>query len=249
MTPIWIRKHRDMIPSAFVLTLQLWEPPSSARNVTENFVNGIPNYDKKADAEEIEQQRNYDHQLIVDIVERKKTTTERGIKLAVVILTSRTMLDNPELDSRLSMIRKQSGLDSRASLFVLSPVLDEEIVSFTQTLKSELYESSMDYYREHSRRVRRKRSRASLVQSTTYLKPGQPVITPLAPQGWNVRADYKLATFAEFRQEYEVALKSYEDAWEGLSQMFSSTATLPPRTKRWAEAKVLIDCINMKVSF
>ena len=31
--------------------------------------------------------------------------------------------------------------------------------------------------------------------------------------------------------------------------MFGSTAILPPRTKRWAEAKVLADCINVKVSF
>ena len=29
--------------------------------------------------------------------------------------------------------------------------------------------------------------------------------------------------------------------------MFGSTAILPPRTKRWAEAKVLADCINVKV--
>lgn len=31
--------------------------------------------------------------------------------------------------------------------------------------------------------------------------------------------------------------------------MFGSTAMLPPRTKRWAEAKVLVDCINIKVSY
>lgn len=33
-----------------------------------------------------------------------------------------------------------------------------------------------------------------------------------------------------------------------LTIMFGSTAILPPRTKRWAEAKVLADCINIKVS-
>lgn len=31
--------------------------------------------------------------------------------------------------------------------------------------------------------------------------------------------------------------------------MFGSTAILPPRTKRWAEAKVLADCISAKVLF
>ena len=29
--------------------------------------------------------------------------------------------------------------------------------------------------------------------------------------------------------------------------MFGSPLILPPRTKRWAEAKVLADCINVKV--
>ena len=30
--------------------------------------------------------------------------------------------------------------------------------------------------------------------------------------------------------------------------MFASTQTLPPRTKRWAEAKVLADCVAVRVS-
>jgi hypothetical protein len=29
--------------------------------------------------------------------------------------------------------------------------------------------------------------------------------------------------------------------------MFSSTQTLPPRTKRWSEAKVLADCVAMRI--
>lgn len=32
-----------------------------------------------------------------------------------------------------------------------------------------------------------------------------------------------------------------------LVTMFGSIVMLPPRTKRWAEAKVLADCINIKV--
>jgi len=41
--------------------------------------------------------------------------------------------------------------------------------------------------------------------------------------------------------------RHYQDAYETLTIMFGSTAILPPRTKRWAEAKVLVDCINIKV--
>lgn len=230
-----------MIPSVFVLTLKLWEPPQ------------LPAQQFKPDEQHHDRLEceKFDNELIYEIVERKKTTSERGIKLAVIILTSRYMLDHPQLDTRLSYIRKKSSLDTRASLFVLSPVPAHDIENFTHTLKAELYESTIDYYREHSRRVRRKRSRSTsstFAQSSSYHQPGQPVITPLGPQGWSVRSDYKLATFAEFRQEYEVAIKSYEDCWDGLLQMFNSTAVLPPRTKRWAEAKVLVDCINFKIS-
>ena len=41
--------------------------------------------------------------------------------------------------------------------------------------------------------------------------------------------------------------RHYQDAYATLLIMFGSTAILPPRTKRWAEAKVLADCINVKV--
>lgn len=41
--------------------------------------------------------------------------------------------------------------------------------------------------------------------------------------------------------------RHYQDAYATLTIMFGSTAILPPRTKRWAEAKVLADCINIKV--
>lgn len=42
-------------------------------------------------------------------------------------------------------------------------------------------------------------------------------------------------------------LSHYEDCWNELARMFSSTQTLPPRTKRWAEAKVLADCVAMRI--
>lgn len=41
--------------------------------------------------------------------------------------------------------------------------------------------------------------------------------------------------------------RHYQDAYDVLTVMFGSVAILPPRTKRWAEAKVLADCIDVKV--
>lgn len=68
----------------------------------------------------------------------------------------------------------------------------------------------MEYYSAHSKRVRRKRNRHANPASTTPVPPllsANPKPMPLRPAGWAVRYEYKLATFAEFRAEEEVARK------------------------------------------
>ncbi|KDE06050.1 hypothetical protein MVLG_03604 [Microbotryum lychnidis-dioicae p1A1 Lamole] len=224
MAPIWLRKHREMIPAVFILVLRIHE------------------YDHTQDADPLDaakakddEERHHDTDLVKEILDRKRLTSERGIKLAVVLLCSRRLLDDPALDQRLSLIRRQSGLDSRASLFVISPVPQAEVTNFVQSLREELFPAALDYYREHGRRVRRKRARQMP-------KGG------LSDKGWNVRYDYKMAFFSEMRGETEVALKHYEDCYNTLIGMFANSTLLPPRTKRWAEAKVLADCTSVKVA-
>lgn len=187
MAPIWIRKHREMVPSVFVLVLRLGEQQHSALAGASTGLNPLdPNYQ--------EEQRSQDVELVREILERKRSTLERGIKLAVVLLCSRRLLDDPALDTRLSLIRRQSGLDSRASLFVISPVPQSEVNNFVLSLRAELFPAALDYYREHGRRVRRKRARQ-------VPKGG------LSDKGWTVRYDYKMGLFSEMRGEIEVALK------------------------------------------
>jgi hypothetical protein len=179
IAPIWIRKHRELVPSVFILVLRLFEHDR-----------GNPlSPEEKEDLE-----REKDSEIVAQIVDRKRSTLERGIKLAVVLLCSRALLDDPALDFRLSLIRRQSGLDSRASLFVISPGPQSEVNNFVQSIRAELYPAALDYYREHGRRVRRKRARQ-------VPKGG------LNEKGWNVRYDYKLALFSEMRSETEVSLK------------------------------------------
>jgi hypothetical protein len=47
--------------------------------------------------------------------------------------------------------------------------------------------------------------------------------------------------------KFLTTVRHYQDAYDVLVIMFGSPAILPPRTKRWAEAKVLADTINIKV--
>lgn len=177
-----------MVPSVFILVLTLSEiAPTSPLDAN--------------DTTKEEEERKADAVLVREIIDRKRSTLERGIKLAVILLCSRTLLDSSALDHRLSLLRRQSSLDTRASLFLISPVPIAEVANFVQSLKSELMGSSMDFYREHGRRVRRKRARlsGSLVANGGKGRLGE--------KGWGVRYDFKLGLFAEMRGEVEVALK------------------------------------------
>ncbi|KAF7428799.1 hypothetical protein PC9H_008031 [Pleurotus ostreatus] len=246
IAPIWVRKHTTMIPSVFVMFLRLYESP--VHNPKSPL--DPPDFDREREREQEERRR--DAELSAEVALRKKTTNERGIKLTVVLMATRRMLDDPALDHRLTYIRRQSGLDSRAALFVLSPVSPAELGDFITSLQQALYEPALEYYTTHSKRVRRKRNRHSHTISS-YPNPVSPIGNinlprPLRSEGWTVRYEYKMACFAEFRGEDEVALKHYQDAYDMLVIMFGSTVILPPRTKRWAEAKVLSDCINIKIT-
>jgi trafficking protein particle complex subunit 11 len=51
---------------------------------------------------------------------------ERGCPFCV----NDSWVEEPTLDARLSFIRRQSGLDARAALFVLSPLSTSELNEF-----------------------------------------------------------------------------------------------------------------------
>lgn len=167
--------------------------------------------------------------------------------------------ESPALETRLSYIRRSSMLDSRASLFVLTPVSKPELNEFVTSLQSALYDPALDYYREHMRRARRKRARypppsslvTQIMTAAAQLRGNNMPIKdpPLSREGWLVRNDVKLGTFAELSANLAEALQHYETAYHSLStELLTSTLLLPPRTKRWAEAKVLADTLSVRIS-
>lgn len=58
---------------------------------------------------------------------------------------------------------------------------------------------------------------------------------------------YDLTPLGQMLNVVHLNARHYQDAYVHLQTMFGSTAILPPRTKRWAEAKVLADCISVKI--
>lgn len=113
------------------------------------------------------------------------------------------MADSPGLDPRLSYLRRASALSSKASLFVLTPVPAEELPEFVQSLQDALYESAIEYYSQHSKRVKRKRSRLPNTASVS-VQPGH-AGKNLGPGGWAVRYEFKAAWFAEIRGDFDLA--------------------------------------------
>jgi hypothetical protein len=249
IAPVWIRKHAELVPSVFLLFLRLYETPPREAGLS-------PLGDEVLASAEREREKEADEALIKEISDRRMRLQDRGIKLTVVLMASSATLDAPGLDQRLSNVRRASQLSAKASLFVLTPVPAAELPEFVKSLHVALYDSAMDFYNQHSKRVRRKRGKASAAASVkenagrnraasvTSLQP-----KPLGPQGWTVRYDFKAGWFAEIRGDLDLARRHYEDCWNELAKMFSSTTVLPPRTKRWAEGKVLADCVALRVSY
>lgn len=86
IAPIWIRKHTAFLPSVFVLFLRMFEATSTASR------SPLDTPDVEHDRGRTEEERKRDTELSAEIAQRKKTTSERGIKLTVVLLASRRML-------------------------------------------------------------------------------------------------------------------------------------------------------------
>lgn len=171
IAPVWIRKHTDLLPSNFVLFHKLSAPST-------------PLSDE-------------DGPLIAELSKRRKVLSERGIKLTVVLLASRELLDSPTLDGRLSHLRRSATLDSRSSLFVLTPVSSEELVEFSASLQDVLWESALEYYvAKEKRAARRKRSRGG---EGRQVQGGR----MLGVEGWKVRDEFKAGFWAEMRSDWE----------------------------------------------
>lgn len=104
IAPIWVRKHRDLVPAVFVAFHCLAPPyiedetqdPSTTsddgaktRHVNGNSAPDQPKSQRSLTGAELKAR---DEELVRLIADRKRSLAERGIKLTVVLLTDRDML-------------------------------------------------------------------------------------------------------------------------------------------------------------
>ena len=217
----WLEKHDDRIPSAYLSFYNLTSDPTLSTL--------------------------HDNQLKTDINSIKSKLSQSGYKtrLVVALLSEASIIGSPEVEERLATIRRATGLDSKSSLFFLphnSSLV--ELEAFVETIITTIYPLCIDYYRDLSKHARRKRNRGMVPLPTSMPTTG--TLQTLSSQGWNVRYDFKLGVFAEFRQEMDAAIRSYESGYEALLRLdvIEAVSSWNPR---WNEARLLADVFAIRI--
>jgi hypothetical protein len=217
----WIEKHQEHVPSAFVVFYTFTSDPNLASKL--------------------------DNQLKSDINTIKETWSRSGYKtrLVVALLSEKSVGPSTDIEERLANIRKSTGLDSKTSLFFLPQQSSAvELRAFLETIILTIYPLCIEYYRDLSKHSRRKRNRGIVPPPT--VPPTSGTSQTLSLQGWNVRYDFKLGVFAEFRQEMDAAVRSYESGYEGLlgPDVLEAIASWSPR---WNEYRLLSDVFAIRI--
>jgi len=185
-----------------------------------------------------------DNALINSIKEMKKllASDPRKIKFAVVIIGPK-LAEARALEERFSNIRRSTQLDTKSSIFYLPYEISNTrlLEQFIINLKLSLVPSTIEYYTELSRKARKKRHRSTAPPPTVAPANSTQTITHT---GWVVRYEIKLAIFAEFRGEIDVAIRNYETAYEGLMEIFETTNSWSPR---WQDARLIIDAVAARM--
>jgi trafficking protein particle complex subunit 11 len=217
----WIEKHQELIPSICLCFYSITSDPTLATL--------------------------HDNQLKTDINALKNALSRSGYKcrLVTVILSDQAPNTMSAFQDRLENIRWGTGLDPKTSLFVLPTQRSEsELETAVDSILNSVFVQATEYYRELGRRSRKKRGRGIAPQPT--IPPTSGTSHTLSLQGWNVRYDFKTGVFAEFRQEMDVALRSYEQAYETLlgSDVLES---VPSWTPRFSDGRLISDMLAVRI--
>jgi trafficking protein particle complex subunit 11 len=216
----WLRKHQELIPSICLSFYNLTSDPNLATL--------------------------HDNQLKTDINAIKNAISQPGYKcrLAVVLLCDQSPSTMSGYQERLENIRKSTGLDPKASLFVLPTIRSESDIEIAvDNVLGAVFTQASEYYRDLGRHARKKKGRGIAPQPT--VPPTTGTSHTLTLQGWNVRYDFKSGVLAEFRQETDGALRFYEQAYEALIGP-DVMESIPGWTPRFNDARLLADVIAIR---
>ncbi|PSR76630.1 Gryzun, putative trafficking through golgi-domain-containing protein [Coniella lustricola] len=211
----WLKKHQELVPSAFVCLYSLTADATLATL--------------------------HDNKIKSDIGVLRNALAQSGCKskLAVIVL-----VDNSSgVQERLENIRRGSGLDPKSFFASPTSASPEELGRILDNALTTIYAQAIDYYRDHGKQARKKRGRGAAPQPT--VPPTSGTSQTLSLAGWQVRYDFKSAIWAEYRQELDVALRSFELAYENLFGP-EVIEVIPSWSPRWNQARLLADIIAVR---
>ncbi|KAL7951862.1 Gryzun, putative trafficking through Golgi domain-containing protein [Trichoderma barbatum] len=222
MNAQWIQKHQEEIPSIFVCFHTLTS-------------------DSKTAAKQ-------DSRLKSDLNGIRATLVESGYKTRLVVIifgdeAAKTTLTAEVIQDRLEGIRRGTGLDPKSIFYIPSQESRQELKRVMDSILALLYNTAIEYYRDLGRHARKKRSRGIVPQPT--LPPTSGTSQTLSLPDWNFRYDFKSAIFAEFRQEIDAAIRSFEQAYEILLGQ-DVLDIIPSWSPRWNDARLLADIISIR---
>ncbi len=216
VSPLWITKHQSRLPCAFVSFFSLATDPNTASL--------------------------QDNKLKSDISSVRSVLSSANYKTRlVVVLLGDGNISSSDLEERLTTLRRAVSLDAKSLYFLAHGSPTAPVTVFVNNILSSLHPLCVEYYRDLSKHARRKRNRSSTPQPT--VQPGNSKVLPF--QGWNVRYEFKLGVFAEFRQEMDAACRNYETAYESLfaPEIIDDIAAWSPR---FNDARLLADVIAFR---
>ncbi|KAK1759637.1 trafficking protein particle complex subunit 11 [Echria macrotheca] len=215
----WLQKHQVLVPCVLLCFYTLVSDPTQATL--------------------------RDNQIKTDISNIRAVLNQSGYKtrIAVVLLADQSASSIEGAQERLETIRKGCGIDAKCLFLVPPNESPEELERMAENMLATLYPVAIEYYRDLGRHARKKRSRGVAPQPT--IPPTSGTSQTLSLAGWNFRYDFKSAVFAEFRVESDNALRSYDQAYEGLlsSELLE---VIPSWSPRWNEARFLADVIAVR---
>ncbi|KAM5346612.1 hypothetical protein ACJ41O_009617 [Fusarium nematophilum] len=218
----WIKKHQDLVPSVYLCFYSLTADPTST-TLQDNHIKS-------------------------DINNLKSALARSGYKtrLAIVLLAeagSAPQSLSEGIQERLENIRRGTALDPKSVFYIPSQESPDELKQVVDNILAVLYTTAVEYYRDLGRHARKKRSRGIAPQPT--VPPTSGTSQTLSLPDWNFRYDFKSAMFAEFRQETDAALRSFEQAYEVLLGQ-DVLDIIPSWSPRWNEARLLADIISIR---
>ncbi|KAI5464626.1 Gryzun, putative trafficking through golgi-domain-containing protein [Mariannaea sp. PMI_226] len=219
----WIKKHQELVPSIYLCFYSLTSEPTATTL--------------------------HDNHIKSDINNLRSALAKSGFKtrLAIVLLGDSNAAPvslTDGISERLENIRRGTALDPKSVFYIPPQESPDDLKEVINSVLGVLYTTAVEYYRDQGRHARKKRSRGIAPQPT--VPPTTGTSQTLSLPDWNFRYDFKSAIFAEFRQETDAALRSFEQAYEVLLGQ-DVLDIIPSWSPRWNEARLLSDVIAIRL--